>query len=162
MDRNAIERTLQAVRAGELSVEAAAERLSLGVEPADLGFARVDRGRCARRGFPEAIYGPGKTPEQIVAIAAALTAAGQRALVTRLTAEQADALQRLEPSIEYRPNARAALFHAERSDAASAAGSAPGSGERTVRQSGEKSGSAVDETGRPAAPTIADMTQSAG
>ena len=35
---------------------------------ADLGFARVDHHRAIRSGLPEAIYGPGKTPEQCVAI----------------------------------------------------------------------------------------------
>ena len=32
-----------------------------------LGFARIDHGRDARKGFPEVIYAPGKTPEQIIA-----------------------------------------------------------------------------------------------
>ena len=43
---------------------------------ADLGFARVDHHRALRQGRPEAVYGPGKTPEQCAAIVAELLDAG--------------------------------------------------------------------------------------
>src|SRR5437016_3892926 len=41
---------------------------------ADLGFAQVDTHRALRKGFPEVIFGAGKTPEQVVKIAATLLA----------------------------------------------------------------------------------------
>ena len=59
---------------------------------ADLGFARLDLGRAARTGLPETVYGPGKTPDQLVAIIAALRQRAGAALVTRATPEQAAAL----------------------------------------------------------------------
>ena len=43
---------------------------------ADLGFARVDHHRALRQGLPEAVYGPGKTPEQCAAIVGELLDAG--------------------------------------------------------------------------------------
>jgi NCAIR mutase (PurE)-related protein len=49
----------------------------------DLGFAKVDHHRALRRGFPEAVFGAGKTPEQIAAIVARIVSVGQNALVTR-------------------------------------------------------------------------------
>jgi hypothetical protein len=51
---------------------------------ADLGFAQVDTHRALRRGFPEVIFGAGKTPDQVVRIAAKLFACEQRVLVTRV------------------------------------------------------------------------------
>lgn len=54
----------------------------------DLGFARLDTDRAARTGDPEVVFGAGKTPEQVVALLAALREAGpdRVALATRLTA----------------------------------------------------------------------------
>ena len=61
---------------------------------ADLGFAQVDTHRALRRGFPEVIFGAGKTPEQVVKIAAKLLDHDQRVLVTRATPEHARALKK--------------------------------------------------------------------
>ena len=59
---------------------------------ADLGFAQVDLHRALRKGFPEVIFGAGKTPEQVVAIADRLVAADGRVLITRITGIHAAAL----------------------------------------------------------------------
>ena len=61
---------------------------------ADLGFAQVDTHRALRKGFPEVIFGAGKTPAQVAAIAARLVAREQNVLVTRITAEHARRLKR--------------------------------------------------------------------
>lgn len=61
---------------------------------ADLGFAQVDTHRALRKGFPEIIFGAGKTSAQIVKIAAKLFEREQRVLVTRISPEQAKALQK--------------------------------------------------------------------
>lgn len=55
----------------------------------DLGFAQVDTHRALRRGFPEVIFGAGKTPAQVVGIAAKLLEHDKRVLVTRVSAEHA-------------------------------------------------------------------------
>ena len=60
----------------------------------DLGFARVDTHRALRKGFPEVIFGAGKTPAQVVRIAAKLLEREQRILVTRITTEHARALRK--------------------------------------------------------------------
>lgn len=52
---------------------------------ANLGFAQVDTHRALRRGFPEVIFGAGKTPEQVVKIASKLIDHERRVLVTRVT-----------------------------------------------------------------------------
>lgn len=56
-------------------------------------FARLDFGRGKRTGFPEAVYGAGKTGEQLAAILGAFRARGVPALATRCTAEQAAAVR---------------------------------------------------------------------
>lgn len=61
---------------------------------ADLGFAQVDTHRALRKGFPEVIFGAGKTPAQVVKIAAQLIAREQKVLATRLTPEHAKALRK--------------------------------------------------------------------
>jgi NCAIR mutase (PurE)-related protein len=73
---------LEEVRAGRLSPEAALRRLrSLPFE--DLGFAKVDQHRALRGGAPEAIFCPGKTPAQVVAIAERLATAHFNVIATR-------------------------------------------------------------------------------
>ena len=61
---------------------------------ADLGFARVDTHRSLRKGFPEVIFGAGKTPEQVVKIAAKLLEHEPRVLVTRINGNHARALRK--------------------------------------------------------------------
>ena len=62
---------------------------------ADLGFAQVDTHRALRKGFPEVIFGAGKTPDQVSKIAAKLLEHGQNVLATRLTPEHARAAQKI-------------------------------------------------------------------
>lgn len=59
----------------------------------DLGFARVDHHRDLRLGMPEAVYGPGKTPEHCAAVVEELlTATGGPVLLTRATETQVKAV----------------------------------------------------------------------
>ncbi|MCC7008699.1 MAG: nickel pincer cofactor biosynthesis protein LarB [Acidobacteria bacterium] len=75
-----------------------------GVE--DLGFARVDHGRSVRQGFPEVIYGQGKTPDQVARIAAAIVGRGHSLLVTRTDADAFAELAKLVPDAVYHERAR--------------------------------------------------------
>ena len=65
-----------------------------GAPVADLGFAQVDTHRALRKGFPEVIFGAGKTPEQVVKIATKILASESRVLVTRITEAHARALRK--------------------------------------------------------------------
>src|SRR5438105_8172804 len=84
---------LEAFRAGAVSRDEVL-RVIQAAPVADLGFAQVDTHRGLRRGFPEVIFGAGKTAEQVVRIAAKLLDHDQRVLVTRVSAEQARALRK--------------------------------------------------------------------
>ena len=90
MNRQQLRALLESVGAGAITPEAAQEQLLqvLRQKPyEDLGFARVDHHRNSRQGFPEVVFGQGKTPSQIAAIARRLVDAGQSLLVTRTTPE---------------------------------------------------------------------------
>jgi NCAIR mutase (PurE)-related protein len=91
MDEATVRRLLEDVRAGALTPDDAVARLRR-LPYADLGFARVDHHRALRQGRPEAVYGPGKTPEQCAAIVAELLDVGAApVLLTRASPEQARA-----------------------------------------------------------------------
>jgi pyridinium-3,5-biscarboxylic acid mononucleotide synthase len=73
----------------------------------DLGFARVDHHRALRQGFPEVIFGTGKTPAQIAAIAGRIVARGHSLLVTRTDETAFEAVRAVVPGAAFRPEARA-------------------------------------------------------
>ncbi len=96
MDRFRLEELLARVRAGDLTPEAAAERISAsGMR--DLGFARLDLHRSLRRGMPEVVFAEGKTPEQVEGIVAALLEEDGSVLVTRLDARTGARLAERHP-----------------------------------------------------------------
>ena len=113
MEREDVRRLLRAVRAGKLGVEEALHRLRT-LPTDELGFAAVDTHRALRRGFPEAIYGPGKTPQQIVAIVRSLRNAGQGVLVTRVGPDVFEAVRQVEPRAEHHEVARAIVVRGKR------------------------------------------------
>ena len=83
---------LEGVRDGSVSVEEALAKLKFAPYE-DLGFAKIDTHRAIRQGVPEVIYGAGKTPAQITQIVTRMKESGQeRILITRLSAEKAEAL----------------------------------------------------------------------
>jgi NCAIR mutase (PurE)-related protein len=84
---------LEKFRAGGVSRDAVL-RAFQAAPAADLGFAQVDTHRALRKGFPEVIFGAGKSPEQVLKIAAKLLAGEQRILITRITAAHARLLRR--------------------------------------------------------------------
>lgn len=109
MDRDALKKLLEDVRTGRVSVAKAGDRLKhFPVE--ELGFASLDTHRTLRRGFPETVYGPGKSIEQIVAIVSKLHAAGQTALVTRVGKEAHAAVAAVHEKAEYHAEARALVL----------------------------------------------------
>lgn len=97
MDDQTLTRLLDDVRGGAVTPEAAATRLRR-LPFADLGFARVDHHRSLRQGLPEAVYGPGKTPEQCAAIVTELLTGSESPVVlTRAVADQLDATLAANP-----------------------------------------------------------------
>lgn len=86
-----VEDVLQAFRDGGMSLAEAAAKLKKAPFE-ELGFAKLDHHRELRRGFGEVVYCPGKTCQQVVEIFSAFAAAGVRAMGTRCTGGQFQAL----------------------------------------------------------------------
>jgi NCAIR mutase (PurE)-related protein len=91
MDMDRLKTLLGQVKSGEVQIDQAVDQLRhLPFE--DLGFARVDHHRQLRKGFPEVIFCPGKTTEQIIRIFESLASRGNNVLATRAKAETFEAL----------------------------------------------------------------------
>lgn len=113
MNRLQLREILDQVQAGDLTPEAAHARLLQFLRHGpfeDIGFARVDHHRSIRQGVPEVIYGQGKTPQQLSAIAERIVAAGHNLLVTRTTAEAHAAVIGRIPEAEFHELARVITF----------------------------------------------------
>jgi NCAIR mutase (PurE)-related protein len=99
------------VKNGTVGIDEAVEKLRhLPFE--DLGFACVDHHRQIRRGFPEVIYCPGKTTEQIIEIFGSLAAKGNNVLATRAEEDVFEALSKTKkfPQARYEKLARAIVL----------------------------------------------------
>jgi pyridinium-3,5-biscarboxylic acid mononucleotide synthase len=75
-------------------------------QTARLGHTEVDLDRARRCGFPEVIYGANKTNEQLIEITAQLLQVTPEVLITRVTPEQADAVQAAYPHVKHHQSAR--------------------------------------------------------
>ena len=103
---------LEQVAAGQLSVDAALRQLDAAPVD-DIGVATVDTHRALRQGYPEVVFGEGKTAAQVVAICERLAAHGDGFLVTRTAAEAQIALQDRFPGVEVNALGRTALLRGE-------------------------------------------------
>jgi NCAIR mutase (PurE)-related protein len=111
MRREHVRDLLTRVAGGDIDVDAALHALS--AEPVEsLDFATIDHHRALRQGFPEVIYGAGKTPEQIREIASRIAARGEGVLVTRIERDAADHLAASLPGVELNAIARTAHLRA--------------------------------------------------
>ena len=111
MQAEQLQKLLEQVKNGQLEIDQAIEKLRhLPFE--DLGFACVDHHRQIRRGFPEVIYCPGKTTEQIIEIFGSLAERGNNVLATRAEPQVFDALAKTNkfPNARYEKLARAIVL----------------------------------------------------
>ena len=112
INESKLKELLSGVQHGEITIEQAAEKLRL-LPYENLEFARVDHQRYLRRGFPEVIYCPGKTAEQVVAIFGRLAATGGTVLATRAEPAVFEAVKAVHPEAEYHQTARAIVHRGE-------------------------------------------------
>ena len=101
-----LKKILERVRAGKVSPDAALRRLKI-LPYEDLGFAKIDNHRQLRRGFPEVIFGEGKTVPQIAAIMGRVASKRQPVLVTRVAPEVFRKVKRRYSRARYHAQARA-------------------------------------------------------
>jgi len=104
-----LENLLQRVARGEITPEQALQEIE-GFPWEDLDFACVDHHRPWRKGFPEIIYGEGKTPEQIIKIAQSILKSGANLIITRLEVTSFRKLKVKLAKLKYQPQARIAYW----------------------------------------------------
>ncbi len=106
MKESDIKKILQKVRTGTLSIEKAVESLrTLPFE--DIGFAHIDHHRSLRQGFPEVIWGEGKSAEQLIAIIRKMRDKKYPILATRVDKKKAAQVKKIFPEATYYPASRA-------------------------------------------------------
>ncbi|MGE5656635.1 MAG: nickel pincer cofactor biosynthesis protein LarB [Actinomycetota bacterium] len=107
MEPEALQKLLKAVAAGEVSPSAALAKLKhLDFEPVG-DFARIDHHRKLRTGFPEVIWGQGKTPDQIREIMQVMRQQNHSVVMaTRIEPEVYEQLQQKISDLRYYPGAR--------------------------------------------------------
>ncbi|HOJ33662.1 MAG TPA: nickel pincer cofactor biosynthesis protein LarB [Candidatus Hydrogenedentes bacterium] len=106
MNVDRLKKLLDDVAAGKCSPEEAMSRLR-GMPFEDVEFVKIDHHRALRKGFPEVVFGSGKTPEQVVQIVTRMREEGSNVLVTRSTPEIAEEVLRAHPDVTYHKAARA-------------------------------------------------------
>ena len=100
-----LDELLHRFKSGELELSDASRAIrNLHFE--DIGYARVDHARQARQGFPEVIFGSGKTREQIVGIFEKLCQRSPNVLVTRTDADTYGEIRNIATDAEWHPSAR--------------------------------------------------------
>ena len=108
MMRDRVRDLLEQVAAGGIDPEGALNLLS-SPQVESLPFATIDHHRSLRQGFPEVIFGEGKTDAQVVAIAQRIVAVGDTLLVTRIAPSAAAALTAEIPRAEWNELGRTLL-----------------------------------------------------
>ena len=105
MDAKAIRKVLESVARGRLSIEAALDKLKhLPFE--DLTYACVDHHRSLRKGFPEVIFGEGKSVMQILGVVEAMVRQKDTVMITRVSPEKAKAIKAKHRKAIYHEDAR--------------------------------------------------------
>jgi NCAIR mutase (PurE)-related protein len=113
MTERQIQQVLENYKSGAVTLDAALAQLrALPFE--DLGFANIDHHRTLRQGFPEVVFGAGKTTEQMTRIVESLNRHDHNILVTRTDQEHYRAVQAVVPEAEFHPGARAIVIRKDR------------------------------------------------
>lgn len=105
---------LAAVAAGEITPESARLQLEASGYEAVADFAKIDRSRQQRTGFPEVIWGLGKTPAQIVQIIQAMRDRQSVVMATRITPAVYTQLRQDIPDLIYYETAQICALTVER------------------------------------------------
>ncbi len=109
MDIDTLKQLLQSVADGKTQVDSAASRLA-HIAFEDIDYAHVDHHRSLRKGFPEVIFGEGKTAGQIAGIMDRMTAQENVVLVTRIDPEKAETVMSPISGASYHEDAKMLIW----------------------------------------------------
>lgn len=100
MDKSKLENLLKQYKNSEIGLDEVIEIFRrMPVE--NLGFANVDHHRSIRNGFPEVIFGQGKTPEHIEKISTSILERSSKLLITRTNRDAFDRIIKIFPNAVY-------------------------------------------------------------
>jgi NCAIR mutase (PurE)-related protein len=102
MNHDYLSKLLTAVKNGDLEIDKALEKLK-DFGSKDLGFANIDTHRELRTGYPEVIFGQGKTPEQVADIMKFMLTKDNNILATRITENMFEKVKEICPEAVYNP-----------------------------------------------------------
>ena len=115
MTENDIRQILRDVQNGTYSVDDGVSRLKhLPFE--DIGFARIDHHRALRQGFPEVIFGRGKTVAQIKAIAKRMLVNKQNLLITRTDQTVFREIKKMDSKAKFYPDPGTILVQRDKTE----------------------------------------------
>ncbi len=106
MNNNELHRLLEQVKNNDISIEKAMSNLDTLRSFGDMDFAMIDNNREARVGYPEVVYGEGKTPEQVAKISSYMCSNNQNVLITRANLEMYEAVKEVSSIAEFNELAR--------------------------------------------------------
>lgn len=115
MEMSELERLLSAFKSGELEQSEAARRIA-ELHYEDIGFARVDHSRASRQGFPEVVFGAGKTRDQVVGIVERLVKRSPNLLVTHTDEGVFGEVRNVVTDAEWHPTARLIRIQKDHTD----------------------------------------------
>lgn len=110
MDKIKLKEVLEDIKKGSLSVEDAMDKLKF-LPFEDLGYAKIDNHRSLRVGYPEVIYGAGKSKDHLLGIVKRMVEnSDNNILITRMSQEQKDYLIENGLNLEYDENPRLGIL----------------------------------------------------
>jgi NCAIR mutase (PurE)-related protein len=115
MDSKKIEQFLDAYKRDEIGLGEAAQRIG-ALHYEDIDFARVDHARAVRQGFPEVVFGAGKTREQVVGIVERLVQHAPNVLVTHTDAGTFGEIRNIVTEAEWHESARLIRIHRDKTE----------------------------------------------
>ncbi|MFO7889533.1 MAG: 1-(5-phosphoribosyl)-5-amino-4-imidazole-carboxylate carboxylase, partial [bacterium] len=109
MDSEQLKNLLGSLQTGKIGIDQALEKLK-GFPYDDLGFAKIDTHRALRRGFPEAIFCEGKTPEQVTKIVLKMSKNNEIILAMRAQKNTFTAVKKVTDKAKYYESAKAIVI----------------------------------------------------
>jgi NCAIR mutase (PurE)-related protein len=115
MDLREIEKLLAAYKKGELDTDDTARQIR-DLHYEDIGYARVDHSRATRQGFPEVVFGAGKTRAQVVGIVDRLVQRAPNVIVTHTDEETFGEVRNVATDAEWHQSARLIRIQRDRTE----------------------------------------------
>ena len=113
MNHDTLKQILSHVAAGRISVDDAADQLKK-ISMEDIDYAHIDHHRSLRKGFPEVIFGEGKTADQIIGIMGKMALQEDVILVTRIDSDKGNIVLKQYPEAKFHDDAKILILEKQK------------------------------------------------